>query len=151
MPVSLKAYANPSANPHMCFISHGPVLPRLLLTAADAGDVVFVCGAGVSLAPAGSPTFQGLRDGVVNRLRPAIDGLAARVLAAEAQLRAADFPTNCRHAFPVLPRPTGYTVFWRRNSAGRRWSALSPPFYDLWRRWSGYHRRNRVERKMHCV
>lgn len=89
----------------MRFNSHGPAVPRPLLAAADAGDVVFVCGAGVSLARAGLPTFQGLLDGVVNRLRPAPDGLAAQVLAAEAQLRAADLLTELPPGFSGIATP----------------------------------------------
>lgn len=89
----------------MRFNSHGPALPHCLLAAADAGDVVFVCGAGVSLARAGLPTFQGLLDGVVNHLRPAPDGLAARVLAAEAQLRAADLPIELPPGFSGIATP----------------------------------------------
>lgn len=89
----------------MRFHSHGPAIPHPLLAAADAGDVVFVCGAGVSLARAGLPTFEGLLDGVVNRLRPAPDGLAAQVLAAEAQLRAADLPIKLPPGFSGIATP----------------------------------------------
>lgn len=89
----------------MRFNSHGPALPRPLLAAADAGDVVFVCGAGVSLARAGLPTFQGLLDRVVKHLRPAPDGLAAQTLAAEAQLRVADPPIELPRGFSGIATP----------------------------------------------
>ena len=89
----------------MRFISNGPALPHPLLAAADAGDVVFVCGAGVSLARAGLPTFQGLLDSVVGHLRPAPDGLAAQALAAEAQLRLADPPIELPPGFSGIATP----------------------------------------------
>ena len=89
----------------MRFNSYGPALPHPLLVAADAGDVVFVCGAGVSLARAGLPTFQSLLDGVVNRLRPAPDGLVARVLTAEEQLGAADLPIELPPGFSGIATP----------------------------------------------
>lgn len=50
-------------------------------------------------------TFQGLLDGVVNRLRPVPDGFAARVLAAEAQLRAADLPIELPPGFSGIATP----------------------------------------------
>lgn len=76
----------------MRFNSHGPALPRPLLAAADAGDVVFVCGAGVSVARAGLPTFQGLLNAVVQHLRPDPKGYATKVMEAEAQLGRASPP-----------------------------------------------------------
>lgn len=87
------------------FNSHGPALPRPLLAAADAGDVVFVRAAGVSLARANLPTFQGLLDGVVRLLRPAPDGLAAQALAAEAQLRVAYPPIELLPGFSGIATP----------------------------------------------
>lgn len=89
----------------MRFISNGPALPHPLLAAADAGDVVFVCGAGVSLARAGLPTFQGLLDSVVRHLRPAPDGLAAQALTAEAQLRSAEPPIELPPGFSGIATP----------------------------------------------
>lgn len=52
----------------MRFIANGPIIPDDLLTARDAGRVVFLCGAGVS-APSGLPGFKDLTEETMNRLR----------------------------------------------------------------------------------
>lgn len=57
------------------------------------------------------------------------------------------------HAF-IPPRKNG--KLWKPSSAGAiaRNEAVNASRYlgrVLWRRWSGYHRRSRVETKMHCV
>ena len=54
----------------------------------------------------------------------------------------------------ILPRKNGKP--WKTVTAGAmaRNEALRASKYlgrALWRRWSGYHRRSRVETKMHCV
>ena len=54
----------------MRFISDGPIIPDSLLRARDAGRVVFLCGAGVSV-PAGMPTFVQLTEFVMTDLAPA--------------------------------------------------------------------------------
>ena len=54
----------------MKFFADGPDIPDDLLIARDLGDVVFFCGAGVSLARANLPDFPGL-------LRQVIEGLGA--------------------------------------------------------------------------
>jgi hypothetical protein len=51
------------------FISGGPIIPDLLLGERDAGRVVFLCGAGVSI-PSGMPTFVDLTQHVIDRLDP---------------------------------------------------------------------------------
>lgn len=51
----------------MRFFADGPAIPNDLLTLRDEGQVVFFCGAGVSL-PAGMPTFFGLTKRVMSRL-----------------------------------------------------------------------------------
>ncbi|MCL7750704.1 SIR2 family protein [Guyparkeria hydrothermalis] len=51
----------------MQFVPNGPDVPDLLLEAHEEGRVVFFCGAGVSY-PAGLPGFQGLVDGLYERL-----------------------------------------------------------------------------------
>jgi transposase len=60
-----------------------------------------------------------------------------------------------RGAAAVIP-PRKNTKPWKADSAGAfaRNEALRVSKYlgrTLWRRWSGYHRRSRVETKMHCV
>ncbi len=47
----------------MRFFSNGPSIPNDLLTARDEGQVVFFCGAGVSRAFAGLPSFDDLTKG----------------------------------------------------------------------------------------
>jgi hypothetical protein len=51
----------------MRFSERGPGIPNHLLDARDAGDVVFICGAGVSI-PAGLPDFFKLTAEVARRL-----------------------------------------------------------------------------------
>jgi len=51
----------------MRFLPNGPKIPDELLEARDQGEVVFLCGAGVSY-PAGMPTFLGLTEYVVKGL-----------------------------------------------------------------------------------
>ena len=51
----------------MRFIADGPNIPDELLEARDRGEVVFLCGAGVSY-PAGMPNFLGLAKHVVQEL-----------------------------------------------------------------------------------
>ena len=60
-----------------------------------------------------------------------------------------------RGAAAVIP-PRKNAKPWKADSAGAvaRNEALRASKYlgrALWRRWSGYHRRSRVETKMHCV
>ena len=51
----------------MRFIENGPNIPDELLEARDKGEVVFICGAGVSI-PAGLPNFANLAKGVMTDL-----------------------------------------------------------------------------------
>lgn len=53
----------------MRFHSDGPAIPDILLERADAGRVVFLCGAGVSL-PSGMPSFIGLTRHVIEFFDP---------------------------------------------------------------------------------
>lgn len=53
----------------MRFCSNGPVIPDQLLADRDAGRVVFLCGAGVSM-PAGMPDFVQLTSQVIDLLNP---------------------------------------------------------------------------------
>ena len=54
----------------MRFRADGPIIPDSLLRERDAGRVVFLCGAGVSV-PAGMPTFVRLTELVIEDLAPA--------------------------------------------------------------------------------
>ena len=51
----------------MRFKADGPAIPDILLDERDAGNVVFLCGAGVSI-PAGMPSFRKLAKHVTNEL-----------------------------------------------------------------------------------
>ena len=51
----------------MRFIENGPNIPDELLEARDKGEVIFICGAGVSI-PAGLPSFATLAKAVVTDL-----------------------------------------------------------------------------------
>ncbi|MBZ2189522.1 SIR2 family protein [Alcanivorax sp. JB21] len=53
----------------MRFFANGPAIPDLLLERCDAGRVVFLCGAGVSL-PSGMPSFIGLTRHVIDFFDP---------------------------------------------------------------------------------
>jgi NAD-dependent SIR2 family protein deacetylase len=53
----------------MRFLEGGPIIPDTLLEARDAGNVVFLCGAGISI-PAGMPTFYDLAKYVIDLLNP---------------------------------------------------------------------------------
>ena len=52
----------------MRFKADGPAIPDILLEERDAGNVVFLCGAGVSM-PAGMPSFLKLAEYVANELK----------------------------------------------------------------------------------
>jgi len=63
----------------MRFIAGGPVIPDELLTARDAGQVLFFCGAGVSQAEARLPNFAALAGRVLSSLGSALDSPARRL------------------------------------------------------------------------
>lgn len=63
----------------MRFIADGPNLPDELLTARDAGQVLFFCGAGVSQAEAHLPNFPTLAGKVLASLGSALDSPARRL------------------------------------------------------------------------
>ena len=56
----------------MRFKADGPPIPDTLLEERDAGNVVFLCGAGVSI-PAGLPSFVDLTRHVIDEVDPAQD------------------------------------------------------------------------------
>ncbi|HWU73494.1 MAG TPA: SIR2 family protein, partial [Sphingomonas sp.] len=66
----------------MRFIADGPELPDELLTARDAGHVLFFCGAGVSQAEAHLPNFPSLAGRVLSSLGSALDSPARRLFSA---------------------------------------------------------------------
>lgn len=63
----------------MRFHSDGPSIPNELLDARDNGEVVFFCGAGVSI-PAGLPSFSDLAKGVLTDLGVPDDASSHRIL-----------------------------------------------------------------------
>lgn len=69
----------------MRFIADGPVIPDELLTARDAGQVLFFCGAGVSQAEARLPDFAALAGRVLSSLGSALDSPARRLFNASQQ------------------------------------------------------------------
>lgn len=90
----------------MRFLGDGPDLPLELLEARDRGEVIFFCGAGVSM-PAGLPNFRALALQVLRRLGvPATDPAAAIMVRA---LNEADplFAPSMDQVFSVLQREYG--------------------------------------------
>jgi hypothetical protein len=63
----------------MRFIADGPNIPNELIEARDRGEVVFFCGAGVSM-PAGLPSFVGLAQRLVHELGVPPDSAGRRML-----------------------------------------------------------------------
>ncbi|WP_428394408.1 SIR2 family protein [Lichenicoccus sp.] len=72
----------------MRFIADGPWLPDELLTARDAGQVIFFCGAGVSQAEASLPNFPTLAGCVLKSLGSAQDSPARRLFKASQRFEA---------------------------------------------------------------
>ena len=70
----------------MRFTEEGPSIPNELLDSRDAGDVVFLCGAGISI-PAGLPDFFKLTMDVARRLGVPPDSQAGGLIEAERQNR----------------------------------------------------------------
>ncbi len=88
----------------MRFIAEGPDLPGDLLDARDEGQVIFFCGAGVSRAEAGGPSFRELADRVVTRLGSSRKSPARQLLAMseEIKLQIAEAGRCFRRAFQRL-------------------------------------------------
>ena len=63
----------------MRFKADGPAIPDVLLDERDAGNVVFLCGAGVSI-PAGMPNFLDLARHVTGEVDPPSDSEIRRAL-----------------------------------------------------------------------
>jgi hypothetical protein len=66
----------------MKFLENSPHLPEALIESVNEGDVVFLCGAGVSLG-GGLPSFQALTDQVYNNLGESRENEAAERVAYE--------------------------------------------------------------------
>ena len=64
----------------MRFIKDGPVIPNELLSARDAGQVLFFCGAGVSRAAAGLPDFIDLAYQVLTLLGSSMESPARKLV-----------------------------------------------------------------------
>ena len=64
----------------MKFCADGPEIPDDLLWRRDDGDVVFICGAGVSTQRAGLPSFDKLASKVLDNLRVPDDHNARKIL-----------------------------------------------------------------------
>jgi NAD-dependent SIR2 family protein deacetylase len=64
----------------MKFHANGPDIPDKLLWERDAGQVVFICGAGVSRAKANMPDFPTLASQVLGELLVPEDGKARKIL-----------------------------------------------------------------------
>ena len=72
----------------MRFLADGPSLPDELLTARDAGRVLFFCGAGVSRENAKLPDFFGLARAVLAKLRALPDSPASKLVEVSQKLEA---------------------------------------------------------------
>lgn len=64
----------------MKFCEDGPEIPDDLLWKRDTGDVVFICGAGVSVPGAGLPDFEALAAKVMDKLHVPDDHNARKIL-----------------------------------------------------------------------
>lgn len=65
----------------MRFIAAGPIIPDFLLSERDAGRVVFLCGAGVSI-PSGMPSFLDLTKFVIDHFGPGTDSEISKTFSA---------------------------------------------------------------------
>ena len=72
----------------MRFLADGPSIPDELLLARDEGRVIFFCGAGVSRARAGLPTFYGLAKQVLDALEGNVETPTRRLLDAAMRFEA---------------------------------------------------------------
>jgi hypothetical protein len=92
----------------MRLVPFGPDLPDELLEERDAGNVVFVCGAGIS-RPAGLPGFFDLTKKAISRLGVP-EGAASITLFAES-----------RTTRPTRKRSIRSSACYSRNTAPPRW------------------------------
>jgi hypothetical protein len=66
----------------MRFLKNGPNIPDELLFAQDEGNVVFFCGAGVSMENSNLPSFTGLAQKVMDDLGVIVGSKAQKQLSA---------------------------------------------------------------------
>lgn len=96
----------------MRFTESGPSIPNILLDARDLGEVVFLCGAGISI-PAGLPDFFRLTRDVANRLGCRPDSQAGKLIVLEQRYREGDAaddihePVSFDRIFTLLVRQFG--------------------------------------------
>ena len=99
----------------MRFKADGPAIPDILLDERDAGNVVFLCGAGVSM-PAGMPNFRGLADHVIKEVDPPPDSRIRHALKTESL--ADGLPYSLDRVFQRLYRKYGREqivwIVWKR-------------------------------------
>ena len=102
----------------MRFKADGPAIPDILLDQRDAGNVVFLCGAGVSI-PAGMPNFLGLAQHVTDEVDPPPDSKIRQALKTESL--ANGLPYSVDRVFEMLYQEYGreqvVNIVWERLSA----------------------------------
>lgn len=90
----------------MRFYADGPNIPSELLDARDNGEIVFVCGAGVSI-PAGLPSFARLAKDVIRDLGVPGDAPSRRLLERALAEKNPDFAPPMDQVFGLLQREYG--------------------------------------------
>jgi hypothetical protein len=90
----------------MRFHAAGPAIPHELLEARDNGEVVFFCGAGVSI-PAGLPSFAGLAQQLVSDLGVPADAPSRRLLDRALTEKEPDFTPSIDLILDILQREYG--------------------------------------------
>jgi len=91
----------------MRFTEFGPSIPNALLDARDAGEVVFLCGAGISI-PAGLPDFFRLTSEVARRLGCSPESRAGKLIALEEDNRKADEQNRKNGVVTELREPISF-------------------------------------------
>jgi hypothetical protein len=100
----------------MRFTEAGPSIPNELLDSRDSGDVVFLCGAGISI-PAGLPDFFKLTVDVSGRLGVQPDSQPGRLIEAERQNRVAGGAAS--HNSISFDRVFTMLVLWYKSGRSR--------------------------------
>lgn len=99
----------------MRFKADGPAIPDILLEERDAGNVVFLCGAGVSI-PAKLPDFVGLTRHVIDEVEPPQDSEIRRAFGPWID-KNSTVPAGVRpgldHLFQLLNREYGHELIAR--------------------------------------
>ena len=101
----------------MRFKADSPAIPDILLDERDAGNVVFLCGAGVSM-PAGMPNFWELTDHVIRKVGPPPDSIIGQAL--QTKSLPDGLPFSLDRVFQRLYREYGrekiVKIVWKRLS-----------------------------------